>query len=157
MGRNDDRAVVRAGSAGPALRAEPRGGAPIGTAQTRSERGVVVSSGRAHRRRRRRRAVARWHPQVSEEFALVGLAGSRAYALYAAVEESVVTDVLGFTQLGGGEYRLEGERRPLPLGLRPAGRRPGSGRWHRPPRRLGDPRRRTAGVAQADRRGPAAM
>jgi len=52
-----------------------------------------------------------WHPQVPEEFALVGLAGARAYAPYAAVEESVLTDVLGFTHLGGGEYRLEGERR----------------------------------------------
>jgi len=52
-----------------------------------------------------------WHPQVPEEFALVGLAGARAYAPYAAVEESVLTDVLAFTHLGGGEYRLEGKRR----------------------------------------------
>ncbi len=43
----------------------------------------------------------------------------------------MLTDVLGFTHEGGGEYRLQGERAPLPLGLRPgaAGRRP-PGRGH---------------------------
>jgi glyoxalase family protein len=52
-----------------------------------------------------------WHPQVPKAFALVGLAGARAYAPCAALEESVLSDVLGFTHLGRGEYRLEGERR----------------------------------------------
>jgi glyoxalase family protein len=52
-----------------------------------------------------------WNPQVPEEFALVGLEGARAYAPYATVAESFLTDVLGFTRLGGGEYQLEGERR----------------------------------------------
>jgi glyoxalase family protein len=52
-----------------------------------------------------------WHPQVPDEFAVVGLAGARAYAPNAAVEESVLTDILGFTHLGGDEYRLEGGRR----------------------------------------------
>jgi glyoxalase family protein len=52
-----------------------------------------------------------WHPEVPVGFALAGLAGARAYATYATVEESVLTDLLGFTHLGGGEYRLQGERR----------------------------------------------
>jgi glyoxalase family protein len=50
-------------------------------------------------------------PDVPEEFAITGLEGARAYASYAAVEEAVLTEVLGFTHLGGGDYRLSGERR----------------------------------------------
>ena len=60
-----------------------------------------------------------WHPEVPDEFALVGLAGARAYATYAGVEESVLTDLLGFTHLGGGEYRLEGELRHFHWGYDP--------------------------------------
>jgi glyoxalase family protein len=63
-----------------------------------------------------------WHPEIPEEFALVGLAGARAYAPYWAVKESVLTDILGFTHLGGGEYRLEGEERHFSWAYdRPAG------------------------------------
>ena len=48
------------------------------------------------------------HPEIPEELAIGGLVGARAYAEYAAVEESVLTDVLGFAHEGGGEYRLGG-------------------------------------------------
>ena len=51
------------------------------------------------------------HPEVPAEYAITGLEGARAYSLYANVEESLLTDVLGFEHEGGGEYRLQGERR----------------------------------------------
>jgi glyoxalase family protein len=56
------------------------------------------------------------HPQIPQEFALVGLAGARAYAPYAAVEESVLTDLLGFTHLDAGDYLLQGEFRQFRWG-----------------------------------------
>ena|SRR5436190_5241114 len=48
------------------------------------------------------------HPEIPAEHAIGGLVGARAYSEYAPVEESVLTDVLGFEHLGGGEYRLAG-------------------------------------------------
>jgi glyoxalase family protein len=60
-----------------------------------------------------------WNPEVPGEFALVGLAGARAYASYASVEETVLTDLLGFTHVGGGDYLLEGERRRFRWGYDP--------------------------------------
>ena len=51
------------------------------------------------------------HPEVPAEHAIVGLEGARAYSAYAAIEERVLTDTLGFTYLDGGEYRLDGEVR----------------------------------------------
>jgi glyoxalase family protein len=51
-----------------------------------------------------------FHPEIPAEFAIGGLEGARAYSEYAPVEESVLTSVLGFAYLGGGEYRLGGER-----------------------------------------------
>ena len=39
------------------------------------------------------------------------------------VEEPLLTETLGFAYVGDGEYRLDGERAQLPLGLRRAGRR----------------------------------
>jgi glyoxalase family protein len=48
------------------------------------------------------------HPEIPAEFAITGIAGARAYSAYAAVEEKVLTDVLGFTYEGEGEYRLDG-------------------------------------------------
>jgi glyoxalase family protein len=51
------------------------------------------------------------HPEVPAEHAILGLEGARAYSAYANVVEGVLTDVLGFTHLGGGEYRLDGEHR----------------------------------------------
>jgi glyoxalase family protein len=51
------------------------------------------------------------HPEVPAEHAILGLEGARAYSAYAAVTEGVLTEVLGFAHLGGGEYRLDGEHR----------------------------------------------
>jgi glyoxalase family protein len=51
------------------------------------------------------------HPEVPEEFAILGLEGARAYSAFAGVEEKVLTDTLGFTWLGDGEYRLDGDER----------------------------------------------
>ncbi|HMJ33696.1 MAG TPA: VOC family protein [Baekduia sp.] len=51
------------------------------------------------------------HPDVPAEHAVTGLEGARAYAAYASVTEGVLTEVLGFTHLGEGEYRLDGEQR----------------------------------------------
>jgi glyoxalase family protein len=51
------------------------------------------------------------HPDIPAEHAITGLEGARAYSAYAPVEEGVLTDVLGFTYLGDGEYRLDGEQR----------------------------------------------
>lgn len=51
------------------------------------------------------------HPEVPAQHAIVGLEGARAYSMYATVEEKVLTETLGFTHLGGGEYRLDGEHR----------------------------------------------
>ncbi|MBB4661285.1 VOC family protein [Conexibacter arvalis] len=51
------------------------------------------------------------HPEIPAEHAIVGLEGARAYSMFANVEESVLTDTLGFTHLGGGEYRLDGDER----------------------------------------------
>jgi len=51
------------------------------------------------------------HPEVPTEHAILGIEGARAYSAFAEVEERVLTDTLGFTHLGGGEYRLDGEDR----------------------------------------------
>jgi glyoxalase family protein len=51
------------------------------------------------------------HPEVPAEHAIVGIEGARAYGTYAGVEEKLLTDTLGFTYLGDGEYRLDGEQR----------------------------------------------
>jgi glyoxalase family protein len=51
------------------------------------------------------------HAEIPAEHAIVGLEGARAYGVYANVEEKLLTEELGFTWLGGGEYRLDGEQR----------------------------------------------
>jgi glyoxalase family protein len=52
------------------------------------------------------------HPEVPAEHAILGIEGARAFApMFAGAPEGVLTDVLGFTHLGGGEYRLDGEQR----------------------------------------------
>ena len=60
------------------------------------------------------------HPEIPAEHAIAGLEGARAYAAFAPVEESLYTDVLGFTHLGDGEYVLEGGARRFRWGLDPA-------------------------------------
>jgi glyoxalase family protein len=57
---------------------------------------------------------------VPAEHALTGIEGARAYSAYARVEERVLTDTLGFTHLGDGEYRLDGESRRFHWGHDPA-------------------------------------
>ena len=51
------------------------------------------------------------HPEVPAEHAITGLEGARAYSMFHGVEEKVLTDVLGFEHLGGGEYRVQGDER----------------------------------------------
>src|SRR2546423_486275 len=51
------------------------------------------------------------HPEVPAEHAIVGIEGARAYGAYANVEEGLPPDPLGFTHLGDGEYRLDGNER----------------------------------------------
>jgi glyoxalase family protein len=51
------------------------------------------------------------HPEVPAEHAITGIEGARAYGAYENVEENLLTGTLGFTYLGGGEYRLDGEER----------------------------------------------
>jgi glyoxalase family protein len=72
------------------------------------------------------------HPEIPAEHAISGLAGARAYAAYAGLAEPLLTDVLGFTSLGAGEYRLDGTSRRFRWGYdAPAGRgRPGAGTVH---------------------------
>ena len=48
------------------------------------------------------------HPDVPAAFAITGPVGARAYSAYAGVRETVLTDVLGFTDEGDGVYRLGG-------------------------------------------------
>ena len=97
------------------------------------------------------------HPEVPAEHAITGLEGARAYSMFHGVEEKVLTDVLGFEHLGGGEYRVQGERAPLPLGLRRgAGLGAAVGRGHGPPHRVGVAGRRPPQVAGAGRARPTA-
>ncbi|HET8951308.1 MAG TPA: VOC family protein [Solirubrobacteraceae bacterium] len=60
------------------------------------------------------------HPEVPAEHAITGVEGARAYSAYAPVEEGVLTQVLGFEHEGGGEYRLQGERRHFHWAYDPA-------------------------------------
>ncbi len=60
------------------------------------------------------------HPEIPSEHAIVGLEGARAYGAHAAIEEPVLTDTLGFTHLGGGDYRLDGEVRHFHFAYDPA-------------------------------------
>jgi glyoxalase family protein len=54
--------------------------------------------------------VAR-HPDVPEEYAIQGLHGARAYAVFHNVEDSILTELLGFTYESDGEYVLDGSDR----------------------------------------------
>lgn len=60
------------------------------------------------------------HPEVPAEHAIVGVEGARAYSAFAVVTEGVLTEVLGFTHLGGGEYRLDGRQRHVHWAYDPA-------------------------------------
>ena len=55
------------------------------------------------------------HPEIPAEHAITGVWGARAYAPAGApdTEEPFLTEILGFTPLGAGEYRLDGEERTV--------------------------------------------
>ena len=60
------------------------------------------------------------HPEIPAEHAISSLEGARAYSEYAGMPESVLTDLLGFTHLGDGDYELAGTRRRFRWGYDPA-------------------------------------
>ena len=51
------------------------------------------------------------HPDIPSGYAIQGLHGARAYAVFAGVEDSILTDLLGFAYEGEGEYVLDGSDR----------------------------------------------
>jgi glyoxalase family protein len=52
------------------------------------------------------------HAEVSAEHAILGVEGARAYNVRdLAVDRALLTETLGFTEIGSGEYRLQGEDR----------------------------------------------
>ena len=67
------------------------------------------------------------HPEIPPEHAIVGIEGARAYTTRGAVAEaeSLLTQTLGFTDQGGGEYRLDGEQRHVHWAYDPAPEEPG--------------------------------
>jgi glyoxalase family protein len=73
------------------------------------------------------------HPEIPAEHALLGVEGARAYiARSPDADRELLTDTLGFTDLGGGEYRLDGDERHFHWGYDPATRMgiPGAGTVH---------------------------
>jgi glyoxalase family protein len=52
------------------------------------------------------------HPEVAVEHAILGVEGARAFiARGIDADRELLTGTLGFTELGGGDYRLDGDRR----------------------------------------------
>jgi glyoxalase family protein len=52
------------------------------------------------------------HPEVPPEHAILGVEGARAYiARGVEADRGLLTETLGFTEVGDGEYRLQGEER----------------------------------------------
>jgi glyoxalase family protein len=52
------------------------------------------------------------HPEVPAEYAILGLEGARAYITRGTeADRDLLTETLGFTDLGKGEYRLDGDKR----------------------------------------------
>jgi glyoxalase family protein len=60
-----------------------------------------------------------WHPEIPVEHAILGIEGARAYAEFDKLRESLLTETLGFSHLGAGEYRLDGEERHFHWGYDP--------------------------------------
>jgi glyoxalase family protein len=62
------------------------------------------------------------HPAIPSQHAITGVQGARAYAPAGAVEQEhpLLTQTLGFAHQGGGEYRLDGERRHVGWAYDPA-------------------------------------
>ena len=73
------------------------------------------------------------HPEVPAEHAILGVEGARAYiARGLDADRGLLTDTLGFTELGDGEYRLDGDERHFHWGYDEATERgiPGAGTVH---------------------------
>jgi glyoxalase family protein len=73
------------------------------------------------------------HPEVPAEHAILGIEGARAYGPHASVDEAFLTDTLGFTNVGTGEYRLAGDQRHFHWAYDPppeGGGRQGAGSVH---------------------------
>jgi glyoxalase family protein len=73
------------------------------------------------------------HPEVPAEHAILGVEGARAYiARDAGLDRELLVETLGFTALGGGEYRLQGDERHFHWGYDPSDTRgiPGAGTVH---------------------------
>ncbi len=52
------------------------------------------------------------HPEIPAEHAILGVEGARAYiARGTDADRELLTETLGFTELGDGEYRLDGDTR----------------------------------------------
>jgi glyoxalase family protein len=57
------------------------------------------------------------HPDVPAEHAILGVEGARAYiARGTDADRALLTETLGFTELGDGEYRLDGDERQFRWG-----------------------------------------
>jgi glyoxalase family protein len=73
------------------------------------------------------------HPEVPAEHAILGVEGTRAYSGRGLdADRGLLTETLGFTEVGEGEYRLDGERRHFHWAYDPATQRgiPGAGTVH---------------------------
>jgi glyoxalase family protein len=51
------------------------------------------------------------HPEIRPEHAILGVAGARAYSRSPDAGAGLLTETLGFTSSGSGEYELDGELR----------------------------------------------
>jgi glyoxalase family protein len=67
----------------------------------------------------RNRPLRAAHPEVPAEYAILGVEGARAYANRAWDEDGLLTETLGFGNLGRGEYRLDGTDRRFRWALDP--------------------------------------
>ncbi len=73
------------------------------------------------------------HPDVPAEHAILGVEGARAYIGRGLdADRELLTETLGFTEVGDGEYRLDGEQRHFHWAYDPATQRgiPGAGTVH---------------------------
>jgi glyoxalase family protein len=73
------------------------------------------------------------HPEVPAERAILGVEGARAYAARPPeADRGLLTATLGFSDAGGGEYRLDGDRRHFHWAYDPAADAgiPGAGTVH---------------------------
>lgn len=72
------------------------------------------------------------HPEVPAEHAILGVEGARAYVTGADADRDLLTETLGFTDHGDGEYRLQGDQRHFHWGYDPSTKPgiPGAGTVH---------------------------